>query len=103
VHAQATAASCLSLWIGDGEGGGNRRVRVPGLHDVGDERRDVVGSGRALAEDGERDHGADVEVGGHQRGVHVLHGLVLREVLQLGSGDDPVGVRRADLVLHRCV
>jgi hypothetical protein len=103
VHAQAAVASCLLLWIGDGEGGGNGHVRVPGLHDVGDERRGVVGGGRALAEDGERDHGADVEDGGHQRGVHALHGLVLREVLQLGSGDDPVGVLRADLVLHRRV
>jgi hypothetical protein len=81
VHAQAAAASCLSLWIGDGEGGGNGHVRVLGLHDVGDERCVVVGDGRALAEDGERDHGANVEVGGHQRGVHALHGLVLREVL----------------------
>jgi hypothetical protein len=43
LHAQAAAASCLSLWIGDGEGSGNGRVRVPGLHDVGDERRSVVG------------------------------------------------------------
>jgi hypothetical protein len=121
VHAQAAAASCLSLWIGDGEGGGNGHVRVPGLHDVGDERRGVVsdgralaedvgdercgvvGGGRALAEDRERDHGADVEVGGHQHGVHALHGLVLREVLQLGGGDDPLGVPRADLVLHRRV
>jgi hypothetical protein len=100
VHAQAAAASCLSLWIGDEEGGGNGRVRVPGLHDVADERRGVVGGGQALAEDGERDHGADIEVGGH-RGVHVLHGLVLHEVLQLGGGDDLVGVPRADLVLHR--
>jgi hypothetical protein len=48
VHAQAAAASCLSLWIGDGEGGGNGHVRVPGLHDVGDERRGVVGGGQAL-------------------------------------------------------
>jgi hypothetical protein len=68
VHAQAAAASCLSLRIGGGEGGGNGRVRVPGLHDVGDERRGIVDGGRALAEDGERDHGVDVEVGGHQRG-----------------------------------
>jgi hypothetical protein len=52
VHAQAAAASCLSLWIGDGEGGGNGHVRVPGLHDVGDERRGVVSGGRELAEDG---------------------------------------------------
>jgi hypothetical protein len=89
--------------MGDGEGGGNGHVRVPGLHDVGDERRGIVGGGRALAEDGERDHGVDVEDGGHQRGVHALHDLVLREVLQLGSGDDPVGVPRADLVLHRRV
>jgi hypothetical protein len=59
VHAQAAAASCLSLWIGDGEGGGNGHVRVPGLHDVGDERCGVVGGGQALAEDGEHDHGAD--------------------------------------------
>jgi hypothetical protein len=102
-HAQAAAASCLSLWIGDGEDGGNGHVRVLRLHDVGDERHGVVGGGRALAEDGERDHGADVEDGGHQCGVHALHGLVLREVLQLGSGDDPVGVPRADLVLHRRV
>jgi hypothetical protein len=94
---------CLSLWIGDGEGGDNGRVHVPGLHDVGDERRGVVGGGRALAEDGERDHGANVEVGGHQRGVHALHGLVLREVVQLGGRDDPVGVPRVDLVLHRHV
>jgi len=87
----------------DGEVGGNGRVGVPGLHDVGDERGGVVVFGRALAEDGERDHGADVEVGGHERGVHALHGLVLREVLQLGGGDDPVGVPRGDLVLHRRV
>jgi hypothetical protein len=103
VHAQAAAASCLSLWIGDGEGSGNGRVRVPGLHDVGDEGRGVVSGGRALAKDGERDHGANVEVGGHQLGVHVLHGLVLREVVQLGGGDDPAGVPWADLVLHRRV
>ena len=103
MHAQAAAASCLSLWIDDGEGGGNGRVRVPGLHDVGDERCGVVGGGRTLAEDGERDHGADVEVSGHKRGVHALHGLVLREVVQLGGGDDPVGVPWAALVLHRRV
>jgi hypothetical protein len=47
---------------GDGEGGGNV---CPGLHDVGDERHSVVGGGRALAEDRERDHGAGAEVGGH--------------------------------------
>jgi hypothetical protein len=59
-----------------------QRTRTcPGLHDVGDERRGVVGGGRALAEDRERDPGANVEVGGHQRGVHTLHDLVLREVL----------------------
>jgi hypothetical protein len=92
VHAQTAAASCLSLWIGDGEGGSNGRVRVPRLHDVGDERRGVVVDGRALTEDGKCDHGADVEVGGHQRGVHALHGLVLCEVVQLGGGDDPVDV-----------
>jgi hypothetical protein len=87
------ATSYLLLWKGDGEGGDNGRVRVPGLHDVGDERRGVVGGGRALTEDdGERDHGADVEVGGHQCGVHALHGLVLREVVQLSGGDDPVDV-----------
>jgi hypothetical protein len=56
-----------------------------------------------VAEDRERDHGADVEVGWHQRGVHALHDLVLREVVQLGGGDDPVGVPRGDLVLHRRV
>jgi hypothetical protein len=43
VHAQAGVTSCLSLWIGDREGGGNGHVSVPGLHDVGDERHGVVG------------------------------------------------------------
>jgi hypothetical protein len=41
----------------------------------------VAGGGRTLVEDGERDHGADVEVGGDRLGVHALHGMVLREVL----------------------
>jgi hypothetical protein len=95
-------ASCLSLWIGDGEGGGNGRVRVPGLHDVGDERRGIVGGARHWQKTGNVTMVPTSRSVGTSVGF-TLHGLVLREVVQFGGGDDPLGVPWADLVLYRRV
>uniref|UniRef100_A0A0E0PNE0 Uncharacterized protein n=1 Tax=Oryza rufipogon TaxID=4529 RepID=A0A0E0PNE0_ORYRU len=70
--------------------------RRPGC---GDKRRGTRSGERRGTSGGEHVDLANAEVGGYQRGVHPLDGLVLLQVLQLGGGDDPKGVAGVDLMI----
>lgn len=90
-----------------GEACGNRGVRIRRLKNVGDEAEDVLAVDgvvlEALAEDGEVDDDANLEVLRDEGGVHQLDGWVGGEVAVRDGGDQVEGVVLFDLVVGRRV